>query len=1300
MKKINRIISLFLALSMLLSALAVLSFADGEGGDTTPDDIQLYINRTYDEGWDYTNGILSGSAMTKGNLFEISREADKDGYYNYFLRLEALNTDDGFLDIKLGESLPDKGYVIEFDIKLDSYCNLGNIVELRSRSGKWIFPLAIKDNKIVFSPNRSSNLLSYDIGDGEWAHVSYEFDFTPCEEDKLPTVTVTFGDAEPYTYELPKEFSSGLGIFRVCFDGKRNTDTIGMSYCLDNFKAYGGTNKVTDVSSLGYGMYVDAYAAKTIEIVKDASNENAVTSTIEQALVMKVGVNNMLLRGKKAAILDGKHGAPMRNEKGQVIVPLSILLDYFGYPFYEHPDHRSYDISTGLSATYIVAGRDTATVGSKRASLNVTPGYYSLDGGTEFFGIGIDDIETLFPGYYLTYDDMGLIIIAKQDDVVNRENGLAAMINTMNRFIFDSINDDESTFTGESVIADIAEHFADKEGINTHPRLQATPETFDSLREFYNNPESTAYPEAYRAYMKYKVDYALMMVKLRFGKNADGNYEFRSGKFNFRGAMTPCYPYQHYYVYEQDASGRYVVKPGKTGTDMYGKTAYGDGYDLGGRSYLQNVTQELRDYGFAYQMLRDSDPESARMLVECFYLYMKALGEWVHWGEGHFLNNADGAKYAILGFDWIYNGFDSDDDGGDARRAEIAQIFYEKTVFPAYAQFIGKYPNPSVRASGVGSYAGNIWVTKNDNWVEVCSSGVLLTCLGIADFTGMTAQFERVTYPSETVLPATIKYIMVDVIDSLHAYAPDGSFMESSTYWAYGTNAFFLMVEGLVSATGRDYGYMDSYGMDNTCYYALHIESSDLSIWPYHDANPSSMETHMYSFAGHWYGSSDIVKVRYNRVVGGESSCQYEDLFYYYPEDVAGDGKAESLDYLAEGIDTYLARSSWERGAIYTGLHGGPNFYDHGNIDSGNFIYNNRGVEWIVDLGADNYNAPGYWPEATRYKYYRMSAEGQNTLIFKNDALLPYGQVMKGRSDITDYRTNGFGSYAVLDMLSAYGAELVNDAKRGMLFTNDRTTVVLQDEMQLKAFGNLYWIAHINRGVRVEIDPNDSKVVYLSSDKVVYDENGAAVRTDTFTIRLTLLTANQKLRFEKTDAYTTFLDGTYKTDRTTMGGAETEYDRNGYTKLYIKLENVISVNMAVVIEDITEAAADGTLTADKTKDVGYEIVPMREWEPIKEFKPSEVADNTVRRGELTGIANRIESYMRDPAVFTKRLHDLYKLLSDEMKIYIYYREDLNTTELAAMAKFFSALDAYNAYRESVAVMNGNIGDVAKRMMGI
>lgn len=1299
MKKINRIISFLLALSMLLSALAVMSFADGEGGSTTPENIQLYINRTYDEGWDYTNGIDGSAAITKDNLFEVTREADNDGYYNYFLLLEALNTSDGFFNVKLGDSVPDNGYVIEFDIKIDSYCNLGNIIELRSRKGDWTFPLAIKDNKIVFSPDKSSNLYSYDIGDGEWAHVSYEFDFTPCEDEAPPTVTVTFGDAEPYTYTLASGFSSGLQLFRICFDGNRPTDTVGMSYCLDNFKAYGGTNKVTDVSSLGYGIYVDADAAKTIDIVKDASSEGDSANIIEQALIMKVGVNNMLLRGKKTQILDGTYGAPMRNEDGKVIVPLSVLLGYFGYPFYEHPDHRSYDISTGLSATYIVAGRDMATVGNERVRLNVTPGYYSLDGGEEFFGVGIDDIETLFPGYYLTYDDMGLIIIAKQGNVVNRDNGLTVMISIMNRFVFDSINDDEDAFTGESVIDDIAEHFADKKGAKTHPRLQATSETFDSLAEFYNDPDSTAYPETYRDYIKQQVDYALMMVRLRFKKNTDGNYEFKSGNFNYYGTMTPCYPYQHYYVYERDASGKYVVKPGKTGTDMYGKTAYGDGYDLGGRSQLQKVTTELRDYGFAYQMLKDSDPESAKMLVECFYLYMKALGEWVHWGEGHFLNNADGAKYAILGFDWIYNGFDADDDGGDARRAEIAQIFYEKTVFPAYAQFIGKYPNPSVRVSGVGSYAGNIWVTKNDNWVEVCSSGVLLTCLGIAEFTGMTAQFERVTYESETVLPATIKYIMVDVIDSLHAYAPDGSFMESSTYWAYGTNAFFLMVEGLVSATGKDYGYMDSYGLDKTCYYALHIESSDLSLWPYHDANATGMETYMYSFAGHWYGASDIVKVRYDRVISG-GGCEYEDLFFYYPEDVSGEGKSETLDYLAEGIDTYLARSSWERGAIYTGLHGGPNFYDHGNIDSGNFIYTNRGVEWIVDLGADNYNVPGYWPEATRYKYYRMSAEGQNTLIFKNDALLPYGQIMKGRSDITEYKTNEYGSYAILNMMSAYGADLVNDSKRGMLFTNDRTTVVVQDEMQLKAFGNLYWIAHINRGVRVEIDPNDSKVVYLSSDKVVYDDNGVALRTDTITIRLTLLAANQKLRFEKTDAYTTFLDGTYKTDRTTMGGAETEYSRDGYTKLYIKLENVISVNMAVVIEDITETAEDGSLTADKTKDVGYEIVPMREWEPVEKFTPSNVTDGTVRRGELTGIANRIENYMKDPAVFTKRLHDLYKLLSDEMKIYIYYRDDLNRTEMEAMSKFFTALDTYNAYRESLSAMNGNIGDVAKRMMGI
>jgi hypothetical protein len=39
-----------------------------------------------------------------------------------------------------------------------------------------------------------------------------------------------------------------------------------------------------------------------------------------------------------------------------------------------------------------------------------------------------------------------------------------------------------------------------------------------------------------------------------------------------------------------------------------------------------------------------------------------------------------------------------------------------------------------------------------------------------------------------------------------------------------------------------------------------------------------------------------------------------------------------------------------------------------------------RGVRWFVDLGADNYNLPGYFG-GQRWNYYRMRAESHNTLV-------------------------------------------------------------------------------------------------------------------------------------------------------------------------------------------------------------------------------------------------------------------------------------------------------------------------------
>ena len=61
--KFIRLISSILVLAFLLSCFAVLSFADDsaaapeDGAEDTNEDVTLLINRTFDEGWNYDNGL-------------------------------------------------------------------------------------------------------------------------------------------------------------------------------------------------------------------------------------------------------------------------------------------------------------------------------------------------------------------------------------------------------------------------------------------------------------------------------------------------------------------------------------------------------------------------------------------------------------------------------------------------------------------------------------------------------------------------------------------------------------------------------------------------------------------------------------------------------------------------------------------------------------------------------------------------------------------------------------------------------------------------------------------------------------------------------------------------------------------------------------------------------------------------------------------------------------------------------------------------------------------------------------------
>jgi hypothetical protein len=177
----------------------------------------------------------------------------------------------------------------------------------------------------------------------------------------------------------------------------------------------------------------------------------------------------------------------------------------------------------------------------------------------------------------------------------------------------------------------------------------------------------------------------------------------------------------------------------------------------------------------------------------------------------------------------------------------------------------------------------------------------------------------------------------------------------------------------------------------------------------------------MFFFVGEMLGDSGLVSIRQQHLtsnVNRKNVTIYDML--YYPFDGIKDAAELPLDYHMDGIDAFVSRSSWEAGAMYTGLMGGLNNVNHGQIDSGNFIYHNKGIVWFMDLGSEQYNAYGYFG-SSRNNYYRSNAEGQNVVCLVSDPEnLAYGQYSGAGGDITATYVNEHGSYAHLDNTSVY----------------------------------------------------------------------------------------------------------------------------------------------------------------------------------------------------------------------------------------------------------------------------------------
>ncbi len=847
---------------------------------------------------------------------------------------------------------------------------------------------------------------------------------------------------------------------------------------------------------------------------------------------------------------------------------------------------------------------------------------------------------------YFSVSNMNLIALSKTANVLSGVSN-DDQITLMKTFIFDHISStgSESAFTGLTS--------------TSHPYLLADQDQFDYLYSVYSG-------ETDEPVLKSYLDTLMKTAAYSYSSYATSDTDA-----SLKGDGT-------------DAAFSLVT--GQTSVaDMPYYTSSSDsrnGYDVGGRQNESAThTRRIMQLAFAYQVTRE------QKYAELALNYAVAICQWEHWGAGHFLNAADAASYMALAYDWCYNIWGTIDS---TKRDSVRDGLFIKGVWAGIltsspdTSFVGSngyhyYTTDGTTDSGTysnvgvntGSYfTGCPWYdpqvsfkeysTMTNNWNAVCTSGMVLAALalypeegnwGELDVTAIVSGGGTVTTKANVRYKSGNKYYTIGsaiggdtyaaacawlINDNLNQlennglslYVPDGSYIESASYWDYGTNSLFELIGALDSACGTDYGLSSTWGLDRTAYYSYYVQSSDGDVWKYHDDNNTSIDTSLNAVFGGVVGDDNIVSYRKYLVAKGAASVTIYDALAYDPDISDTAYEDMSLDYYMEGIQGYTMRDSWHADSAYVAFMGGKLNPTHGQLDSGAFVYYNNGTKWFQDIGTENYNVAnfGYGQNYYSFVYYPVSAEGNNTLISSS---LPYGQLVDleesettnwwGKVTAVSYAPNGVsadiktyastvsGGYAILDQSEAYGV----DAQRGILMTNDRKTVVIQDEVSFSSSQTSYWIGHLSDDIEITLS-SDGRIAYLTDGSTIIRCTIVTDSADTvasaFTFSVMDCAYGDQSGFLLPYGTTTDAAGNvipYGTDYTgnysVNNGGVAQNDYSQYQRLVVTCANVTDLKLAVVIEEINpgdDAPTDYTWTS------------MDSWDSAIKSN-SNVADNTV-----------------------------------------------------------------------------------------
>jgi len=424
---------------------------------------------------------------------------------------------------------------------------------------------------------------------------------------------------------------------------------------------------------------------------------------------------------------------------------------------------------------------------------------------------------------------------------------------------------------------------------------------------------------------------------------------------------------------------------------------------------------------------------------------IEAASRFKDWNPSHFLDTAEMTYAFAAAYDWLYS------DWTDAQRKAMRQAIVR----------LGLGPGMDVYRSANG------WHTNDNNWNQVCNGGLGMGALAIAS--------EEPELASEI-----LEHALASIPLPMKHYAPDGAGTEGATYWDYGSRFNILFLATLDASLGKDFGLAAIPGFAESGLYQIYMAGADRMAFDFADCGLRRLSAAAHFWMAAQFNRPEYSWFRYSELTDAARDGGVLDLLWYDARGKDFDPTRLPLDKHFRGAECVTMRGSWrDPDAVALAIQGGRNnnLSGHRHLDLGSFILDAMGERWFMDSGLDHETYLTHNNHIARPDFYRIRAEGHNTLVINPD--LGPDQSLAATARVISFESRPDRARSVLDMSEAYAGKASKVLRTCGL--EDRRRVSLVDRVEADAPAEVWWFAHTE--ANLDLDSSRRRATLTRDDK-------------------------------------------------------------------------------------------------------------------------------------------------------------------------------------------------------------------------